>query len=129
VLDPFVGGRIGFSQPLFTALRNILYRPLQGIDQDYPFTKLDGSIENMRVRLFTRRELLAAAGQLGLRARETHAIHVVTNLLPSTLLSRPDLPQPVRRLARWLAGADALLASRQPFPHLANNLVLVFERP
>lgn len=128
LVDPLLGGRLGFEQPAAESWKNLSRSPRSSIVQEYPFTRLDGSVEKMRVRLFTRHEILRTCREVGLHPRATHAVHAVTNLMPSTWLSHPGLARPWRKLARALTRFDERLASRFPFRMLANNLILVLER-
>lgn len=126
--DVALGGRLGFDQTWREAWANVAAPPARSIVQHYPFTKLDGSETTMTVRLFSLRELFAAARARGLEPRYWYGIHAVTNVLPSTWLAHPRLSSPLRRLARLLARADRAVSRRFPFRNLGNNAVLVLER-
>jgi hypothetical protein len=72
------------------------------------------------------RRLLAAAG---LTLRRRWGIHVLTNLLPSTVLHRPRLGRLTGLLFRALAAADDALRPLPALALLANSLVVLADRP
>ena len=128
LVDPLVGGRLGYQQPFKEALANLTSLPFKGITQHYPFTRLDGSTDTMTVRLFTLREILVPFETLGWHVQEVYGVHSISNLLPSTWLAHPKLREPWRSIARGLIWCDAKIAAFFPFNRIANNLILVLRR-
>jgi hypothetical protein len=55
-------------------------------------------------------------------------IHMLTNLIPSTVLHRARLGRPLAGLYRWLCALDRALVSFPPAARLANSLVIVARR-
>lgn len=78
--------------------------------------------------LFTRRELIAMLAAAGLAPVRTWGVHHVTNLLPSTLLHRPQLPRGLAGTFRALCRLDAYAIATAPARALANTLVILAER-
>jgi len=68
------------------------------------------------------RRLLRAEGLDLLRV---WGIHSITNVLPSTVLHRPRLGQPLAAAYRILCRADRALCARWPAARLGNSLVLL----
>jgi hypothetical protein len=69
--------------------------------------------------------MLAAAGLTPVR---TWGLHNVTNLLPSTLLHRPQLSRTLAAAFRALRHLDARVIGTAPALAFANNLVVLARR-
>jgi SAM-dependent methyltransferase len=82
-----------------------------------------------RLRLFRRRELTRLLGEAGLATRRAWGIHVLTNLIPSTVLHRPRLPGPLALVYRGLAALDDALRAWPGHAGLANSLVVLADKP
>jgi len=78
--------------------------------------------------LFTRRELAAMLSAAGLTPIRTWGLHNVTNLLPSTLLHRQQVPRTLAAAFRALCRLDARVIGTAPARALANSLVVLAER-
>lgn len=78
--------------------------------------------------LFTRRELTAMLGAAGLTTVRTWGLHNVTNLLPSTLLHRQQVPRTLAAAFRALCRLDARVIGTAPARALANSLVVLAVR-
>jgi SAM-dependent methyltransferase len=78
--------------------------------------------------LFTRREVGAMLRAAGLTPVRAWGVHGITNLLPSTLLHRPQPPRPLAWAYRALRRLDAVLGGTAPARALANSLVVLAER-
>lgn len=68
---------------------------------DYPFKHT-----RLKLTLFTRRGLLRDLRQLGLKVLKGWTVHSLTNLIPSPLLHREDVPWGIRWLFQTLAWAE-----------------------
>jgi hypothetical protein len=79
------------------------------------------------LRLFTTQELGTMLGASGLVVERVWGIHMLTNLIPSTVLHRPRLARPLGGLYRALAAADGALR-RLPGTHRLANSVVVLAR-
>jgi MPBQ/MSBQ methyltransferase len=78
--------------------------------------------------LFTRGELARMLTAGGLTPVRIWGLHNVTNLLPSTLLHRQQLPRPLEAAFRALCRLDARVIGTAPARALANNLIVLAER-
>jgi SAM-dependent methyltransferase len=81
------------------------------------------------VTLFTLADLRSLLREAGLVPRRVWGIHVLTNLIPSTVLHRDRLPGALAGLFRALRALDRL-AGRFPLTRgLANSLVILADKP
>jgi SAM-dependent methyltransferase len=78
--------------------------------------------------LFTRRELSAMLAAAGLMPVRAWGVHGVTNLLPSVLLHRQQVPRTLAAAFRALCRLDARVIGTAPARALANSLVILAER-
>ncbi len=78
--------------------------------------------------LFTRRELSAMLAAAGLTPVRAWGVHGVTNLLPSVLLHRQQVPRTLDAAFRALCRLDARVIGTAPARALANSLVVLAER-
>ena len=78
--------------------------------------------------LFTRRELAAMLAAAGLTPVRAWGLHNITNLLPSTLLHRQQLPRTLATAFRALCRLDARVIATAPARALANSLVILARR-
>lgn len=80
------------------------------------------------IRLFSVDEVRALLDEAGLEPSRTWGIHMLTNLIPSTVLHREDLPRPVTALYRILCSVDNGLRRLSSATLLANSLVVLARR-
>ena len=78
--------------------------------------------------LFTRRELSAMLAAAGLTPVRAWGVHGVTNVLPSVLLHRQQVPRTLAAAFRALCRLDARVIGTAPARALANSLVIMAER-
>jgi len=114
------GDSLGYGLSTAAAWRQLTHRPRQGCTVDYPGYG--------RLRLFTRGELRAMLGEARLRPLRWWGIHVLTNLIPSTVLHRERLGRLTAALFRRLRALDARLAAFPPAQRAANSLVVLAEK-
>lgn len=117
LLSSLAGDPLGYGLAPGEALRLLARRPGRGCLVDYPGYG--------RLRLFTRRELAAMLAGAGLTVERLAGVHMLTNLIPSTVLHRPRLPRGAGPLYRALARADDGLRRLPGTWRLANSLVVV----
>jgi hypothetical protein len=79
------------------------------------------------LRLFTLRELAAMLAASGLAIERAWGIHMLTNVIPSTVLHRPRLGRALAACYRALAVVDDALR-RVPGTHRIANSVVVLAR-
>ncbi len=77
----------------------------------------------MPLRLFSRWSFERELQTSGFRVLQTHAIHSVTNFLPSTLLHTPHPGRILRAAAGALAKCEELLGELSIMRHLGCSLV------
>ncbi len=116
--DALVGGR-WYGMPGKRAL--VLCRPpfSAPVAIEYPFENV-----HLRLTLFTRRALQRDLQRLGLNVRKTWTVHSLTNLIPSPLLHRREVP----RVVRYLFGALAWAEKRIPLALPGCSLVFVAQK-
>ena len=119
LLDAVAGGRLGYGLSARQAWASVARRPSVGCVVRYPGYG--------RLRLFTTAELRTMLRQSGLGIERTWGIHMLTNIVPSTLLHRPRLARPLAGLFQALAAVDGALR-RLPGTHRIANSVVVLAR-
>ncbi len=122
------GGRLGYEQPLSKAWHDLVCSPKEGILINYPFTRLDGTVEYLPIRCFTLTEIRQASEAVGLKILKTYGVHSVTNLLPSTWLGDPQLHPTIRCMAQFLLRIDDKLKGRFPFNRLGCSLIIILQK-
>jgi SAM-dependent methyltransferase len=81
-----------------------------------------------RLWLFTVGDLRALLHAAGLDVLHTWGIHMLTNLIPSTVLHRPRLGRPLAVLYRLLCRLDDGLRRLPAAPGMANSVVVLARR-
>ncbi|MCC7139402.1 MAG: class I SAM-dependent methyltransferase [Planctomycetes bacterium] len=127
LLDAVVGGRLGYEQDAATSWRNLTSRPSEHVRITYPFETHTGEID-LDITLFAPAALRRELERRGVRPIEQHAIHVVTNLLPSTALHEPSPGWTTRVVFGALARIEPAVGSLRPFRSLGCSLVVVGRR-
>ena len=115
---------LGYNESLAEWLNNIK-RPLkQGFFIDYPFPMSDGTVETMKIRLFTKYEVNQELLGNGIGVTALWSIHTVTNLLPSMILHNEDPSRPLRSVFSILAKIDDATRHLPFFRSFGCSLVL-----
>jgi SAM-dependent methyltransferase len=128
VLSSVTGDSLGYGASPATVWRQVA-RPLgEGFLVDYPYLATDGTAGSMRLRLFTMQELRSMLVDAGLRPLRTWGIHMLTNLIPSTVLHRPRLSSPLALLYSGLRAIDRVLRRFPPVRGIANSLVILAKK-
>jgi MPBQ/MSBQ methyltransferase len=94
----------------------------------YPVPSSNGSVASMPLRLYTRSELRRLLGAAGLAVRRSWGIHMLTNVIPSTVLHRDRLGPGLARCYRALGRLDSMLERGRIGQAIANSLVVLAER-
>ncbi len=128
LLDSLAGGPLGYEQGVGEALSNLTRSWSGGIVIDYPYTRLDGTVEHLPLRCFSPRELRRSCRSLGLETVHSYGIHSITNLLPSPWLGDPGLRPALRRIARRLARVEEDWMGTWPMDRLGGTLMLVLNK-
>lgn len=116
---------VHYGTTLREAVGYLRLPPRQGYQVDYPFQKLSGETVPMQIRLFTTHELDSALRQVGVVTAKRYGIHVITNLVPSTVLHNPRAGRLVRAVFRILSQLETNIQGRSPFSGLGNTLVVL----
>jgi ubiquinone/menaquinone biosynthesis C-methylase UbiE len=104
-------------------------RPLrEGSWLQYPAPSSNGSFASMRLRLYTRSELRRLLGGAGLTMQRAWGIHMLTNLIPSTVLHRDRLGAWLARCYAALCRLDGALERARTAQAVANSLVLLAQK-
>ncbi len=118
---------LGYDISLTEIVRQLWRPPSEGFLIEYPFPTSSGLVDHMKLRVFTVSELDEMLGQAGLVRRRTWGIHMLTNLIPSTILHGDALSYPVGLLFRQLCKFDRVLQSSRLAHILANSIVILAE--
>jgi ubiquinone/menaquinone biosynthesis C-methylase UbiE len=123
LVDTLVGGRIGYDQELRISLSNLLHNPLKHVKTDFPLSTHNGEVL-MPIWLFSSRTLIALLRERGITIEEIHAIHSVTNIVPSVTLDRFDPPSRLVTLFNLLSRFETVTSSLPPFRRLGCSVVI-----
>lgn len=96
----------------------------QGLTVKWPFTYLDGSVEEMNLRLFTFDEIEKSLDKFGIKIDATIGLHIFTNLVPSTVLSDPSSQRWISTMRRF-AHLDNRFRRISPFNKFGASLVVI----
>lgn len=128
LLSSLTRDALGYGVPLKTLCQQLAGPLRDGCRLPYPVAPASGDGVSWHLRLFTESELAALLGRAGLRLRRTWGIHMLTNLIPSTVLHRERLPRSLATCYRMLCGLDGLLERAWVAQRVANSLVIVAEK-
>jgi hypothetical protein len=128
LVDGLIGGRLGYEQSLKEAWQNISEPFEKGIWISYPFTRLDGTIDDLPLRCFTLAEIRKACEPVRLEIKKIYGVHIATNLLPSTYLGNPNLHPLGRHVAQFLAKIDDSVKGIFPFNHFGCSAILILQK-
>lgn len=97
----------------------------RGYYLDYPFHKLSGELALMRIRLFTRAELSCLLSDVGVAWSKSYGIHVITNLIPSTVLHKGNPWKPTKFLFAALSSLESEVHGIRPLNEWGNSIVVI----
>jgi len=125
VVNAIAGNRLGYDKPLEKVLKQFL--PLWNVGHwtNYPFVLESGETVEMPLKLFTAAELTRELRQVGLLVQKRWGLHVITNIIPSTVLHRADVSPSVWSIFRKLARIERLVYDAWPFNALACSLLVL----
>lgn len=110
------GDTLGYHVSFADAVRQIVRPWSEGFVVDYP--------GYARLRLFTMAEIAPMLRAAGLVPRRVVGIHGATNLIPSTVLHRGQLPRGLHGAYRALCTLDRTLGAT-PAWRIANSVVVI----
>jgi SAM-dependent methyltransferase len=128
VVSAVFGNAFGYDQPLGRALRSLLPPWRTGHQLEYSLKLEAGGAVPVSTRLFTAAELARELEAASLRPRRRWGIHSVTNIIPSTVLHRPDGAGWRRRAFESLAALERRLAGTWPVNALGCSLLVLAEK-
>jgi len=127
-VDILIGGRLGYGQDFKTAWRNLVTPPGCDLHLDFPFEMKNGSKLSLPMRLFSLPALETMLAINGLQMREKMGVHVLTNLLPSTILHRPGAGRFLRVVFGFLAWLEKFCAHKRFFSAFGCSCFYVLEK-
>ena len=119
-LSSLTGDRLGYGLRPRDVWRQFANRDGEGCRMHYPGYGV--------LRLFSVGELRALLDMAGLEPARMWGIHVLTNVIPSTVLHREHLAGPLAALYRILCAVDDGLRRVSDATRLANSLVVLARR-
>lgn len=105
LIDPLIGGVLGFDTSLGEALRTAFSRPSSHVTVEYPFGDAEDPVF-MNIRLFVESTLKREMSRLGLEVKKVWSIHSWTNLIPSTFLDESNPSKIFRQIFSVLAWVE-----------------------
>ena len=81
---------LGYDQSLMASLGHLFYPWHKGYSTHYSFRLESGESVSMPLKLFTAREIRKAMKICGLVVDKSWGLHGITNIIPSTILHKPD---------------------------------------
>jgi len=118
-----------YDEPLTTAIRHLLPPWNVGYPIQYSFKLESGQIVEMPLRLFTPSELKKELAKVGLIEEKRWGLHVLTNLIPSTILGEASSSGRVRMVFRFLASVEKHLNCYRPFNSFGCSLLVIARKP
>jgi SAM-dependent methyltransferase len=125
VVNGLTGNALGYDETLGQALRHLLPPWRTGHRLEYSFKLESGGAVPLDVKLFTASELRRELEAVGLRPRRRWAMNSITNVIPSTVLHRPEGDRWRRRLFDALAAVERRVAGRWPANTLGCSLLVL----
>jgi len=125
VVNALAGNRLGYDKSLKMALEQFLPPWNVGHCMDYSFVLESRETVTMPLRLFTAGELMRELRQVGLLVDRRWGLHILTNIIPSTVLHRADASPLVWSVFRKLARVERLVHAAWPFNALACSLLVL----
>lgn len=118
----------GYDESLRKALGHLLPPWRTGHFLDYSFKLESGQSVTMPLRLFTPSELRRELSQVGLIQQKRWSLHVITNLVPSTILHRANPGKKLEVLFNFLASIERRVNGFWPFNSFGCSLLVISEK-
>jgi MPBQ/MSBQ methyltransferase len=125
VASALTGDRLGYGLTVRQALEPLRRPWRQSVPIDYPLPVAAGRTESVRLRLFTRAALERMLRAAGLTTIRAWGVHMLTNVLPSTVLHRARLRPTTAAVYRVLCRIDGAIRGRALAQRTANSLVVL----
>ncbi len=114
-----------YDEPLSAALRHLLPPWNKGHTITYSFKKESGETASMPLKLFTSNELDSELKKVGLIPDERWGLHMLTNIVPSTILHDARPSRRLRGFFNRLAWFEKRIYRNWPFNSLANSILIL----
>jgi len=118
----------GYDESLKAALKHLLPPWRIGHFLDYSFKLESGESVTMPLRLFAPSELRRELQQVGLIQRRRWALHVVTNVIPSTVLHHANPSKRLETMFNFLASIERRVNGFWPFNVFGCSLLVIAEK-
>jgi len=116
---------LGYDEPLSIALSHLLQPWNNGPMITYSFKTETGKSVSMRLKLFTTDELKQELQSVGVVQNKLWGLHVLTNLIPSTILHKSNPGKLLRVTFGALAFLEKRVYSYWPFHSLGCSLLVL----
>jgi ubiquinone/menaquinone biosynthesis C-methylase UbiE len=114
-----------YDEPLSKALSHLLPPWNVGHYIDYSFKLESGESVTMPLKLFAASELKSQLRRVGIIQDKRWGLHVITNLIPSTVLHEANPSKEIRTLFKFLASIESRLNAFWPFNAFGCSLLVV----
>lgn len=125
ILNALACNVLSYDERLLTALSHLLPPWHIGHHVAYSFKQGDEDPVTMNLRLFAASEIKRELQRVGLAQQRRWGLHVLTNLIPSTVLHSPTPWRSVRFVFSALAAAERGVNSLWPFNAFGCSLLLL----
>jgi SAM-dependent methyltransferase len=125
LVSALTGDGLGYGLTVRQALEPLRWPWRETAMTHYPLPVAPGLFERVALRLFTRSALAGMLAPAGLTTVRSWGIHMLTNLIPSTVLHRETLARWTGVVYRLLCAADGGIRRSAAAQHGANSLVLL----
>lgn len=95
----------------------------------YPYFTSDGCLHHVPERFIRPRDVASSLAQNGLIVKRFYGIHMLSGLIPFTLISNPKLTPWIRGMAHTLCGWDSSLRRLQGLNRFAYHVVTLAVKP
>jgi ubiquinone/menaquinone biosynthesis C-methylase UbiE len=114
-----------YDEPLSKALSNLLPPWNVGHYINYSFKLESGDSVTMPLKLFTSSELKSQLRRVGIIQDKRWGIHVITNLIPSTVLHETNSSKKICAFFKFLTNIESRLNAFWPFNAFGCSLLVV----
>jgi ubiquinone/menaquinone biosynthesis C-methylase UbiE len=125
ILNALAFNFLGYNEPLPTALRHLRPPWNMGHSIEYEFPLESGESVQMPLRLFAASEFDRELAGMGLVPVKKWGLHVITNLIPSTILHNPNPSRLLSIIFKRLSSMERRINHMWPFTALGCSLLVV----
>lgn len=125
IVNGFCFNFLGYNEPLFIALGHLLPPWDKGHIITYSFKLELGDTVPMTLKLFSAKELNQELRKVGLIVEKRWGLHVLTNLIPSTLLHKSNPSISLKKIFTKLASIEKRVNKFWPFNAFGCSLLVL----